>query len=329
MISRREILAGLTLSVVAVPLAAYSQQSQVRLARIGFLGAVSAPQYTPRIEAFRTGLRQLGYSEGRNIVIDFRWADSNYKKLDELAAELVKLRVDVIVTHGTPGTLAAQRATTAIPIVMTVSGDAVATGIVATMARPGGNVTGSTFFSPDLTAKRLEMMKEAIPRIKRVGVLTNPGNRLREPALKAAAIVAKALNLTIQSMDAGTLEDIEAGFAAAMKNHIEAVVLADDGFFVANGKAIADIAIKHRVPTIGSDPEFVDAGGLMYYGVNQLDMWRRAAAFVDKIIKGASPAELPIEQATTFEMAINLNAAQTIGVPIPKAVMLRADRIIE
>jgi putative ABC transport system substrate-binding protein len=281
------------------------------------------------VEALRAGLRDLGYAEGRNIFIEFRWAEGKYDRLPSLADELVRLNVDVLITAGTPGTRAAKRATSRIPIVMAVSGDAIATGLIDSLARPGGNITGSTFFDPELTAKRLEVLKEAIPRVAQVAVLLNPGNPASTgPVLKAMQIAAESNKVALLQFEALAPHEFASAFAAMVQRRVDAVAILDDGLFLANARALADFAIKNRLPLIGSK-EFVEAGGLIGYGVNLLELWRRAAYFVDKILKGTRPEDLPVEQATKFELVVNLKTANAIAIRIPQSLILRADQVIE
>ena len=310
----------------SAPPAAEAQPAKVP--RIGFLGAASASGYAPQLKAFREGLRDLGYVEGKNIAIEYRWAGGKHDRLAGLAAELVRLKVDVLVTHGTPGTRAAKQATSTIPIVMAVSGDAVATGLVASIARPGGNLTGSTFFNPELAAKRLELLKEAVPRITRVAVLLNPDNPVNGPVLQAIEATARALKVEVPQFEARGPSDFEGAFSAMAKRRIGALLIIEDGILVANARGVADLAAKKRLPSAGFR-EFAEAGALVGYGVNFPEMFRRAAVFVDKILKGAKPGELPVEQATRFELVVNLKTAKTLGLRIPKPVLVRADTLIE
>ena len=317
----------LALAALSAPLSASAQQ-RAKVHRIGFLGAVSASGYAPQLEAFRQGLRDLGYVEGKNIVIEFRWAEGKYDRLPGLAAELVHLKVDVLVTHGTPGARAAKGATTTIPIVMAVTGDAVATGLVASIARPGGNLTGSTFFNPEVAAKRLELLKEAVPRITRVAVLLNPDNPVNGPVLKAIEATARSLKVEVPQFEARGPSDFESAFLAMAKRRADALVVIDDAMLIANARGVAELAAKKRLPSSGFK-EFTEAGGLMAYAVNFLDTFRRAAVFVDKILKGAKPGDLPVEQSTRFELLINLKTAKALGLTIPKPVLVRADKLIE
>jgi putative ABC transport system substrate-binding protein len=323
---RRAFLGIVASGLLAAPLKLDAQPAS-HMPRIGFLGANSARSWASRVRAFQTSLRDLGY-EGKNIAIEFRWAESNYNRLPELAAAPVRLKIDVLVTYGTPGTLAAKHATTTIPIVMVHSGDALAAGIVTDLARPGGNVTGSTFFLPQLMTKRLELLKTAVPQLTQAGVLVKPDNPFSEPALRALERAAIPLQTRLLHFEARDPSEFEAVFAEMAKRRLEGVVILDDAVFVSNAKAIADLAEKHRLPSAGFS-EFVGSGGLFGYGVDFLAMYRRAAVFVDKILKGAKPTDIPVEQATTFELEINLKTAKALGLTIPPSLLARADQVIE
>jgi ABC-type uncharacterized transport system substrate-binding protein len=283
----------------AWPLAVRAQPAE-KVARIGFLGATFASSWASRIEAFRSGLRDLGYVEGRNILIESRWAEEQYDQLPGRAGELVRLKVDVLLTYGTPGTLAAKRATTDIPIVFLYSGDAVAAGLVASLPRPGGNITGSTYFLPQLMAKRLELLKEAIPHVMRVAILVKPDNPLFKSTLPVLEAAAQSLKIELHQFDAHSPGEFAVAFSAMVKERIDAIVVQEDAVFLGNLRAIADLAARRSLPFAGSS-EFADAGALIGYGVDFHDMCRRAAVFVDKILKGAKPSDLPVEQATKFE----------------------------
>ena len=326
---RRRFLVA-TGALLAAPLSSTAQQPQAKIARIGFLGVSTPAAWGPRVDAFRTGLRDLGYVEGKNVVIEFRFAEGKFDRLPELAAELVRLKVDVIVTHTVPGALAAKQATTTnrIPVVMTNVGDAVGTGIVASLARPGGNITGDTFFVTELVAKRLEVLKDAIPRAHRVAVLANPDNAGTGPSLQAMEMAAKWLNVALLKFDARSHAALDSAFASMTKENVDALTVIEDVALIPSNKRIAELAVKQRLPSI-SFIEYADTGGLFGYGPNILALYRRAAAFVDKILKGAKPADIPIERPTTFEFIINMKTARALGVTIPQAVLLRADRMIE
>jgi putative ABC transport system substrate-binding protein len=299
-----------------------------RIARVGYLGLTSATSVQAiRIDAFREGLHNLGYIEGKNIQIEFRFADGDNGRLPGLVAELIGLNVDVIVAYAT-GVPAARRMTATIPIVMATFGDAVATGIVANLSRPGGNVTGSTFFSPELTAKRLELLKEVVPSLTRVGVLLIRDNEMNGPSLEVMEGTAKALGVELEPFEARGPVDFESAFSAWTAKQIGAVVVGDHAFLVSNTDAIAALATKHRFPSIGP-LELAASGGLMAYGVNFSDMYRRAAVFVDKILKGSKPGDIPVEQAAKIQTIVNRTAAKALGIEVPTTLLLRADEVIE
>lgn len=322
------LAASLGLTILTAPLVSDAQQP-TKVHRIGFLGAASASGfYARQLEALRQGLRDLGYVEGKNIVIEYRWAEGKYDRLPALAAELVQLKVDLIVTHGTPGTRAAKETTQTIPIIMAVSGDAAATGLVASIARPGGNITGSTFFNPEIAAKRLDVLKEALPRLRRVAVLLNPDNAINGPVLAEMEPRAKALTLELQKVPARNPEEFESAFALMAKQRADGLVIIEDGMLIANAKRIAELAAAKRLPAIGFG-EYAEAGGLMAYGVNFPDIWRRAAVFVDKVLKGARPGDLPVERASKFELVVNAKTARMLGLNLPESVRIRTDKIIE
>ena len=327
---RRAFLSTMAGTLLAAPLGSLAQQPTARIARIGFLGQTSASLSASviRVEALRTGLRDLGYVEGKNLTIEFRWAEGKHERLPDLAAELVRLKVDVIVTQGTPGALAAKQATATIPIVMAVVADPVATGLVASLARPGGNITGGSWVSHEVSAKRLELLRDAFPRTKRVAVLINPGNPSNAPILQAMELAARSLKLEIPQFEARGPQEFESAFTAMAAKRVDAVTIIDDAVLIANAKAIANLAAKKRLPLMAFN-ETVEAGGLMAYGANFPEMYRRAASYVDKILKGAKPGELPIEQATKFELVINLKTAKALGLTIPPSLLQRADQVIE
>jgi putative ABC transport system substrate-binding protein len=324
---RRAFLSALGAGLLVAPPVAEAQQP-ARVPRIGFLGLVSASDFAKQVEALRAGLGDLGYLEGKTIVIEYRWAEGKYNRLPDLAAELVRLKVDVLVTHGTPGALAAKRATTTIPIVMATSGDAVASGLVESLARPGGNVTGSTFFVPELNAKRLEFFKESFPHTRRMAVLVNPDNPAIVSIVQAMERTAGSLKVALQQFAVRGPNDLDGAFSAMTKSRVDAVAIIEEPMFQANAGAIAGLAVQKRLPSIGFK-EFAEAGGLLAYGVNLLELFRRAAYFVDKILKGAKPADLPVERPTRFELVINLKTAKALGLTIPQSVLLRADDVIQ
>ena len=322
---RREFITLLG-GAAAWPLAARAQQS-TNVARIGYLNTHDASITASYIEAFRAGLRDLGYVEGRNVVIEFRFAEDNIYRLPGLAAELVRLNVDVIVTNG-PGVLVAQGATSTIPIVMLAFGDALATGVIASLSLPGGNVTGSTIFGPELMAKRLELLKEVVPSMTQAAVLLYPDFASNGPALRAMETTAKALKVGLHPFEAGGPNEYERTFAAMADKQIGAVVISDHPIFVGNAKLLAAIAAQQGLASIGS-LELAAAGGLMAYGVSFHDLWRRGAYFVDKILKGAKPGDLPVEQPTKFQSVINLKTANALGLTVPQSIVARADEVIE
>jgi putative ABC transport system substrate-binding protein len=324
-ILRRQLLIAFGAGAIVTPLSALAQSG--RTYRLGFLGPSSAAGSKTRVEALRAGLSALGYAEGKNLAIEFRWADDKYDQLAKLAAELVRLKVDIIVTHGTPGIRAAKQATTSIPIVMATAGDANIAGLVANISRPEANVTGLTFFNPELAAKRLEVLRDTFPRIKRIAVMQNPDNPVMTTVLAAMAQTAKALKMELQPVAVRSAPELESAFAAMAKNRAEALVVIEDATLNGNLKKIADLAIKHRLPAI-SLPEFAEAGALMAYGVDLVEMFIRAAYFVDRILKGAKIADLPVERAGKFELILNMQTAKAFGIKFPDSIKLRADRVI-
>lgn len=279
------------------------------------------------VEALRAGLREYGYVEGKNLIIEFRWAEGQYDRLSALANELVRLKVDVIVTHATAGVRAAKEATSTIPIVIAATGDAVAAGLVVSLARPGGNITGSSFLGPDLAAKRLELLKEALPRIRRVALLYNVGIGSRY-GVEAVERAASLRNVELQLVGVRGPDGFESAFDKMGGWQVDALLINEDPMLVANAKAIADEAAKRRLATIGY-AQIAEAGGLMAFGASISEMHRRAAYFVDRILKGAKPGDLPVEQPTKFELLVNLKTAKALGHTIAQSVLLRADRVIE
>jgi ABC-type uncharacterized transport system substrate-binding protein len=323
---RREFIA-LVGGAAAWPLAARAQPTN-KIARIGFLGSATAAGSAQSVSTLREGLSALGYVEGKNIILEFRWAEGKYDQLLELVTDLIRLNVDVLVTHGTPGTQTAKRATNNIPIVMAISGDAVATGIVTNLGRPEANVTGSTFFLPELNAKRLELLMEVLPHVTHVGALSNPANPVSRPIIPAMRAAAARLKLEIKVFEVQGPSDFIGAFEAVAKSRVNAVAVTEDGEFAASFKTIAALAVGNKLPSIGSK-EYAEAGGLIGYGVNILNLYRRAAYFIDKILKGSKPADLPIEQPTRFDFVINLKTAKTLGLTVPPTLLSRADVVIE
>jgi ABC-type uncharacterized transport system substrate-binding protein len=317
---------SITALLIALCFSAEAQQ-QKKIPRIGYL-AVNLRTNAFRSDAFREGLRDLGYAEGRNIVIESRSADGKVDRLNELAADLVRLKVDVIVTRGPAPTGAAKSATATIPIVMTQDPDPVGNGFVASLAHPGGNITGLSNLSPEISGKKLELLKEIVPKLSRVGVLrtsTIPGQTLQ---LREIGLAAGPLSVQLESFDVLGPKDIDSGFQAASNQHAEAFIVFGGGILTAQRTRILEYMAKSKLPAIYSGPIFVDAGGLMSYGVNVSDLDRRAANYVDKILKGAKPADLPVEQPKKFEFIVNLQTAKQIGLIIPPNVLARADRVI-
>jgi len=320
---------GLALSalLLALGLPAHAQQN-MKIPRIGYLSTLSLSTIAFRTEPFRQGLRELGYVEGKNIVIEQRFAEGKLDRLLALAAELVHLKVDIIVTTGGDPTRAAKAATSTIPIVMTNDADPIASGFIASLAHPGGNITGLSNFAPELSGKRLEILREVVPKLSRVAVLglsTGPGYA---QVSKEIELVAKAFKLQLQFLDVSDSKDIETAFRAASNGLADGVLTLQSGSLVSNRTQIADLAVKNRLPVIYPERQFVEAGGLMFYGVSLRDLDRRAATYVDKILKGRTPADLPVEQPTKFEFIINLKAAKQIGLIIPSNVLAKADRVI-
>jgi len=318
----------LTISLVVAPFAVEGQPIG-KVYRIGVLETVSSTLNTANLDAFRQGLRELGYVEGQNFVIEYRSADGRPERFPGLATELVRLKVDLIVTRGTPAVLAAKKATGSIPIVMASSADPAGYGIVSRLARPGGNVTGLSTIGVELAGKRLELLKEAIPRIARIAQLANMSSPASASQWPQIEVAARSLGLEPQLLDVRASEDFARAFDTAIKQRADAVSVANDTLIQTNRRRIVDLSTKHRLPSIFGSREFVDAGGLMAYGPNFTDLYRRAATYVDKIFKGAKPADLPVEQPTKFELVINLKTAKALGLTIPQTLLLRADQVIE
>ena len=318
------LLATLLLTTATIA----NAQQPAKLPRIGVLLALSHSAIADRIEAFRQGLRDLGYMEGKNIALDYQHADGKFDRLPDLAAELVRLKVDVIVTGGPTATRPAKAATSSIPIVMAQDTDPVGNGFIATLARPGGNITGLSNYHPDLSGKQLELLKEVVPGLTRVTVLENskePGNA---QSLKEIKLAAAALKLRVQFVDVRDPRDVEQAFDAATQQRAEAIFVLSSPVVTSQRNKLADLAIKNRLPIMYQVSESVEAGGLMTYGVSTIDLWRRSAIYVDKILKGANPADLPVEQPTKFDLIVNLKTAKRIGLNIPPNILARADKVI-
>ena len=319
---------AVTLAVALLaPLATDAQQS-TKVYRIGFLGAISASAYAPYTKAFREGLYDLGHVEGKDIVIEYRWAEGRYERLPDLAAELVGLQVDLIVTHGPVAYRAAKDSTRTIPIVMAAIGDAEALGLVASLSRPGGNITGSSFLLPELTAKRVELLKEALPGVSRVAVLVNPGNPVFPILLQAMQTTARSLGLELKAVEVRTIKELDSAFSSIAKWQAHALAVTEDAVFLSNAKRIAELAAKNRLPTIGFT-QYAEAGGLMSFGPNLPSLFRRAAYYVDRIMKGSKPADLPVEQPTKFELVLNRKTAQTLGITFPAKLLVLADDVVQ
>ena len=327
---RREFLGTLAGGLLTAPLAAKAQQA-AKIPRIGWLA--NNPAGSPHLlEAFLQGLRDLGYVEGRNVVIEYRDAEGKLERLPALAAELVALKVDVIVAAGPPAALAAKQATRTLPIVFASSGDPVTSGLVTSLARPGGNVTGLSAVAPELVGKCLEQLKQAVPGVSRVAVLWQPGGlgeRTDKYILKEAEVAARALGVRLQFVEARGPADFDRAFSDMTRARAGALTVLSTPMFVSERRRLVDLAAKNRLPAVYPWREFVDAGGLMSYGPNLADMFRRAATYVDKILKGAKPADLPVEQPTKFELVINLKTAKALGLTIPASVLARADEVIQ
>jgi putative tryptophan/tyrosine transport system substrate-binding protein len=304
-------------------------QQPTKVPRIRYLGFGSPSANSARVEAFQQGLRELGYVEGKNIFIEWRFAGGKQDRLPALAAELARLKVDVFVTAGPTPTRAAKEVTSTIPIVMAQSTDPVGSGFVTSLARPGGNITGLSTLSPEISGKRLELLKEIVPKLSRVAVFRTSTGASNAPELREVELAAAALGLKLQLLDIVGLEDIDPAFRAAGKERADAVFVLSSGVIADRQKEIAELAIKHRLPAISYRSEFAEAGGLMSYGVSFTDLDRRVATYVDRILKGAKPADLPVEQPKKFEFIINLKTAKQIGLTIPPNVLARADKVIK
>jgi putative ABC transport system substrate-binding protein len=314
--------------LLAVAVIAEAQQPK-KVPRIAYLATGLQSFATSNIDAFRQGLRDLGYVEGKNIEIEWRFGGYRVELLSNLATELVRLKVDLIVATGGPAVRAAKKETGTIPIVMAFSGDPVGTGLVTSLARPGGNVTGLSYMAPDLSAKRLELLKEAFPKVSRVAVLFDVTDAVSALEFKETQVGAQALGVTLQSMEVRGPDDFESAFLALTRERADGLLTFAHALTIPNRKQIADLAAKHRLPAMYGLSEFAEAGGLMAYGPNLSDLYRRAAVYVDKILKGTKPADLPVEQPTKFEFIINLKAAKQIGMTIPPNVLARADKVIK
>jgi putative ABC transport system substrate-binding protein len=324
--NKKVIHFALAAVLLALSSPAEAQQAK-KVHRIGFLSPTSDDS---RVEAFRRGLSELGYHEGQNITIEYRWADGTFQQLPNLAAELVRLNVDIVVAVVTQASLAAKKATTTIPIVMVGVADPVGSGLVSSLARPGANITGTSSMTAEVVGKQLELLKETVPNISRVAVLWNPANpTFQAIQRREAEDAARTLGVQLQLVEARSPDEIDRAFEMVARERTRALLVLNDPVFTAHRKRIADLSAKHRLPAFGGTLEYTEVGGLMAYGPSFPDMYRRAATYVDKILKGTKPADLPVEQPTKFELVINLKTAKQIGLTIPPNVLARADKVIK
>jgi len=323
---RRTFIGRIACGLLAVPFVTHAQQTG-KTYRIGILEPIPAAQNVANLDALRKGLRELGYVEGRNLIIEYRSADGRADRFPDLAAELVRLNVDLIVTRGTPAAKAAKNATEAIPVIMATMGDPRV--IVASFARPGRNITGVTTFSTELTAKRIELLKELVPILSRVALLHNMGNPAVPPEWEETKTAARALGLQAELLDVHNEEELRRAFDLAVRHRVDALVIGADGLTQAHQQTIVDLMARIGLPAVYPAREFVEAGGLIAYAVNYPDLYFRFARFVDKIFKGAKPGELPVEQPTKFELVINLRTAKALGITVPQSLLLRADEVIQ
>jgi putative ABC transport system substrate-binding protein len=327
---RRTFIASAATGVLAMPLGAFAQ-AQGRVWRVGFFytGSRQSALDTGRYNAFVQGMRELGYVDGKNVVIEARFADGKIERAPGLAAELVRLKVDVIVATGSVAYRALQHATTSIPVVITVTNDPVAAGVAASLARPGGNFTGLADTAVDLGPKQLELLRAAVPQLSRVGVLLNPDNVTHPVQMKRVMLAAQKIEVQVVLAEAGTAAEIESGLGSLAQYRVDAVILFADTYFTQQLQQIAQAALKQRLPSIYNLHEYAQVGGLMSYGADLVDNFGRAATYVDKILKGAKPGDLPFEQPTRYSLAINLKTTKALGLTIPQSVLLRADEVIQ
>ena len=323
---RRRTLAALCAGAFA-PLTSFAQQPS-KVWRIGYLSPGTEASQAPRVAAFRAGLRELGYIEGKNLIIDFRWADGKLDRLPDQAAELVRLNVDLILTHSSDGATAARRASGTLPIVVAAAGDFIALGLAKSLAKPGGNMTGGSIFGAEIAAKGLELLKEAIPGLTRAAVLLPAGAVLNKPYMDAISLTAARLKVEVLPFEAEGVKDFGNAFVTMVKQRAGGLIIRSNPMFLSNASAITALALQHRLPSAAS-PEFAEAGSLLGYGINFPDLFRRAAVNVDKIFKGAKPGDIPIEQPTTFDFVVNLKTAKALGIKLPGSILLQATRVIE
>ena len=327
--ARRRLVLALMAGALTAPFASFAQQP-TKSARIGFLAPTSPQVLSTRLQAFRDGLRELGYVEGKNLQLEVRWGEGKLERLPTLADELVQAKVDVIVAATSPSVVAARQATQTVPIVMPVSSDPVGDGLVASLARPGGNITGLSLMAPELGQKRLQLLQETFPKVSRaVAVLWNPAYVGMRARFEQAQVAAPAAGLTLRSVEVRDTHELDVAFEAIIREHPDGLLLLADPFTFSQRARIVEFGAEQRLPVIYESSDFVDVGGLISYGPNINDMYRRSATYVDKILRGAKPADLPVEQPTKFEMAVNLRAAKALGIKFPESILLRADKVIE
>jgi putative tryptophan/tyrosine transport system substrate-binding protein len=327
--ARRRLVLALMAGALTAPFASFAQQP-TKSARIGFLAPTFPQVLSTRLQAFRDGLRELGYVEGKNLQLEVRWGEGKLERLPTLADELVQAKVDVIVAATSPSVVAARQATQTVPIVMPVSSDPVGDGLVASLARPGGNITGLSLMAPELGQKRLQLLEELFPKVSRaVAVLWNPAYVGMRARFEQAQVAAPAVGLTVRSVEVRDTHELDVAFEAIIREHPDGLLLLVDPFTFSQRARIVEFAAEQGLPVIYESSDFVDVGGLISYGPNIHDMYRRSATYVDKILRGAKPADLPVEQPTKFEMAVNLRAAKALGIKFPESILLRADKVIE
>ena len=326
--SRVKLFASGMCALLLLFYGAAEPQQPTRISRIGFLGPGSSASYSTRVEAFRRGLRELGYIEGQNLTVQYRFADGSFERLPQLASELVRIKVDAILAGGQPAVHAAKQATTSIPIIMGKAGDPVGAGHIASLARPGGNITGLSDFTVGVITKRLELIKEVVPKVSTVAVMMNPANPTNPLQLNESKPAAQELHVRLLPLEISGSEDFDRAFAVMKKERVQGLLVFADPMLGSHRRNLADFAAKNRLPAIYPASENVDAGGLMSYGPNFDDLYRRAAIYVDKVLKGSKPSDLPVEQPRKFELVINLKTAKQIGLTIPPNVLARADTVI-
>jgi ABC-type uncharacterized transport system substrate-binding protein len=327
--TRRRLLTALVIAAVAGPRAARAQQRPSKVVRIGYVDTSSARIASVRLDRLRAGLRDLGYEEGKKLVLEVRWAEAEYERLPAMAAELVQQRVDVIVAAGPAAIQVVRRATSTLPVVIAASGDPLSFGFVQSLSRPGGNITGLSSVGTDLSSKYLELLRVAVPNLSTAVVLVNPGHPGHADYLRNIQAAAHAIGVKLLPVQASSASHIEAAFGVAKRDRAGALVVPGDGLFFSQARRIAELAAQQHLPTLFSTREPVESGGLMSYGPNLSEQFYRAATYVDKILKGAKPSDLPVEQPTTIELVINLKTASAIGLTVPPELLLRADRVIE